>query len=68
MNYEEEFLFHLPACLSLLVACGKQDTASMPSEPEQFEDPSLPHEEQKVKETFKYVAPLTGLGTNEELP
>ena len=65
---KKSFYFIYLLALVLLVACGKQDTASMPSEPEQVENPSLPQEEQKVKETFKYVAPLTGLGTNEELP
>ncbi len=52
-----------------LSGCGTKETAtqSEPSVP-QAETPAPQQPEEPVIPTFKYTAPLTGLGTNEELP
>lgn len=52
-----------------LSGCGKEETATQPKPPApQVETPEPQEPEEPAKPTFKYTAPLTGLGTNEELP
>jgi len=52
----------------LASACGKQEVPANSSELQQVQEPPSSPEEQEEKETFRYVTPLTGMGTNEELP
>lgn len=53
-----------------LSGCGKEETATQPETPPapQAETPVPQQPEEPAKPTFNYTAPLTGLGTNEELP
>ncbi|MEW9670347.1 DUF3048 domain-containing protein [Ammoniphilus sp. 3BR4] len=68
------FLSFSLALSLVLTACGDDDTASKteptPPQVEQpvEQEPKETAEPEQQKESFKYTAPLTGIGTNEELP
>ncbi len=63
----------VPLALSFVfTACSKEETVKS-TEPPQVEQPAQndeekPAEQVEEKEVFPYTAPLTGMGTHEELP